>query len=234
MIGVEKDWADFEQRPVTVMVARHKIHLWGSNGWDGWLWLFSWVVKIVSLDQSWVARLLAGSPRLLSGTQEVLYEKRFQTRGEARDHADVLKNLLAGGEWPVGATESLPIIDDEWLKPTTKVEAIVRIAGIVGLACMAILLPVLGTNTPPPAVQILVLGAVLLSSTCLVGSIALVSRRRHGARGAAAAIFLPRNLVQAGSTLGVNTLVVRIAIGIVFSGAIFGLVYGLYVQYSMQ
>ena len=72
---------------LTVGVGRSRIHAFGSNGWDLYLWMVSWVSRVLHRDTRWGVTVREGRPELMSGTQALVSTEQFETYAAARGRA---------------------------------------------------------------------------------------------------------------------------------------------------
>lgn len=192
--------------PMTVLVSRSRIHQFGSNGWDLLLWLASWLVRMVLHDQTWQVTVRAGAPRLWSGTQARLYSEQMTTFAAAVPRAEEIADSLEHDTWPAQSTPVDVPRGREWLSPTSKGEAAVRLIALFGMISMLgafALLELAGASAEPSNSLGLGLGiAGLVVVVLVIFSTSAPSRRRAGAHGFVLEAFSPEQLKSSAGVLG--------------------------------
>ncbi len=208
MTGAVKQRVDTAAGEVTIVVSRHGVHALGSNGWDFYLWAFSWIVRVLRRDRKWQAAVRAGGPRMLSGTQDLLYAEEADSREDALIRARHLQVEVERGSWSSGAVPTgRPSFD--WLQPMNAREGLVRIVAVISCASLMFSFTILGERTPGPVTSV-VLGALsVVAITTTIGAANMVSRRRHGGRGFVFQAFAPRRLIESAELLGIAPQIAR-------------------------
>ena len=143
----EKREVSTDRGPMTVIVARNRVHAFGSNGWDVLLWAGSWVGRLATRDRRWRVNIRAGAPRLWSGTQELVYAEVFDSREHAVRRAEEMAAAIRRGEWPADSPP-MAVPGNEWLQPQSRREAVVRLFDVVTLGALAVAFALLGCRSP--------------------------------------------------------------------------------------
>lgn len=189
--------------PVTVIVGRNRIHSFGSNGWDLVLWAISWLTRIVTREKRWRVSLRMGEPRLWSGTQQLLYTEVLDDEAKARQRAAELVGVLEGDDWPIDAA-NLEVPSGEWLAPTSRAEAAVRLAAVIAFAVATTTFALLGGRAPSLTASLVLLPIATVAITSAILAVNLSARRRHGGKGLVIEVFSVRHLLASSEMLGAD------------------------------